>query len=190
MKRAGKIWLGFLVITLIILLSQCSPYAGKNLLTFFFDGVPVADSTGAESPVPGILPEDSSSIDSGAPSAGTAALVVHYPYGEKECAACHDQQSLGTMVETQPGLCYTCHEDLTTRYNYLHGPVAGGYCTSCHDPHEAEGGKLLRFTGDKLCFHCHREESVYRNEMHEGLEGMGCTDCHNPHGGEDKYIFQ
>ncbi len=116
-------------------------------------------------------------------------LWIHYPYAERECAACHDEQSLGSMTEPQPGLCYICHEDLTANYTYLHGPVAGGYCTSCHDPHSSKNEKLLRYQGDELCFHCHKKESVYRNEMHEGLDGMACTDCHNRPRGRRQIYF-
>jgi predicted CXXCH cytochrome family protein len=174
----------------IILLSQCSPYAGKNLLNFFFDGVPETDTTSVN-----LADLVETSTDSMGTTEELLALEmpsrhVHYPYEERECASCHNEKSLGTMVEPQPGLCYIGHEDLSTVYSYLHGPVAGGYCTSCHDPHMSESGKLLRLSGDDLCFNCHREKSVLQNEMHEGLEGMFCTDCHNPHGGEDKYIFQ
>jgi len=189
MNRAGKIWLGFLLMAGIILLSQCSPYAGKSLLTFFFDGVPEADSTEAVNRESETFYADSANQSTGDPVPEAPITFVHYPYEERECAACHDQNSLGTMVEPQPGLCYTCHEDLSTRYTTLHGPVAGGYCTSCHDPHMSEKEKLLRYTGEQLCFHCHKSESVYRNEMHQDLEGMTCTDCHNPHGGEDRYIL-
>ncbi|MCK5065893.1 MAG: hypothetical protein KAR16_00580 [Bacteroidales bacterium] len=159
-------------------------------MNFFFDGVPETDTADVN-----LADLEETSIDSMGPTEELLALempshMVHYPYEERECASCHNELSLGTMVEPQPGLCYICHEDFSTVYNYLHGPVAGGYCTSCHDPHMSESGKLLRLTGDDLCFNCHREVSVLQNEMHEGLEGMFCTDCHNPHGGEDKYIFQ
>ena len=74
-------------------------------------------------------------------------LLFHYPYEEKECASCHNEHSLGNMVEPQPGLCYLCHEDLGAQYNYLHGPVAGGYCTACHDPHSSDNEKLLGSPG-------------------------------------------
>ena len=188
MNRPGNIWVGVLLAAGLFLLSQCSP-SGKSLLTFFFDGVPEPDSTEVTVPGSEAVPADSANLAMDDSAPGSPMVFVHYPYGERECAACHDQRSLGTMVEPQPGLCYSCHEDLGTRYQYLHGPVAGGYCTSCHDPHRSGKEKLLKFTGDQLCFHCHKPESVYKNEMHMDLEGMVCVDCHNPHGGEDKYIF-
>lgn len=189
MKRAAKIYIGFLLVSGMILLCRCSPQVGNSLLTFFFDGVPENDTI--------MLVADQSSIQADSTmqkeeeaSAEEQTVWIHYPYAEKECAACHDQQSLGSMTEPEPGLCYICHEDLSANYVYLHGPVAGGYCSACHNPHSSENEKLLRFSGDQLCFYCHAENDVYKNEMHEGLDGMACTDCHNPHGGEDKFIFQ
>ena len=116
-------------------------------------------------------------------------MAVHYPYQEKECESCHDQNSLGQMVEPEPGLCYVCHEDYGTLFTSLHGPVAGGYCPSCHNPHKSEAQYLLRFTGPELCFFCHRTASVMANEMHLDLGEMNCTDCHNHHGGDDRYIL-
>ena len=190
MKRRGRTGYGFLLGVAILLLSQCSPYAGKNLLNFLFDGVPETDSTQVKQADLLEPSADTMGQDEALLALEMPTRFVHYPYEEGECASCHNELSLGTMVEAQPGLCYICHEDLSAVYNYLHGPVAGGYCTSCHDPHMSESDKLLRKTGDKLCFHCHGKESVEKNEMHQGLEGMLCLDCHNPHGGEDKYIFQ
>lgn len=180
--------MGLLLFSGMILLCRCSPRAGKSLLTFFFDGVPETDTT--------LLAElalthaDSTGPEAELDRPEIHSVWVHYPYAEKECAACHDEQSLGRMTEPEPGLCYICHEDLSGNYVYLHGPVAGGYCSSCHNPHRSENESLLRFSGNQLCFYCHTEEDVYRNEMHLDLGEMVCNDCHNPHGGEDKYIFQ
>jgi predicted CXXCH cytochrome family protein len=136
------------------------------------------------------MPADSADYREEALAITVSSGSLHYPFGEGECKSCHNEQSLGSMLASQPGLCYLCHQDLGDQYNYLHGPVAGGYCTACHDPHRSTKEKLLRFTGDELCLYCHRAESVLKSETHEGLEGMLCTDCHNPHGGEDNYIFQ
>jgi predicted CXXCH cytochrome family protein len=118
-----------------------------------------------------------------------SSLVIHYPYEVRACDICHDPNSLGKMVEPEPGLCYICHDDYKNRYPWLHGPVAGGYCTSCHDPHTSKQAKLLKFTGHALCYFCHREEDVLKSELHTDLGEMACTDCHNPHGGEDHLIL-
>jgi len=189
MKQKGKIWRAFLLFLALMLTSQCSPNASKSLLNFFFDGVPEPDTASGMVVLTSV--ESDSIVQAGNEDASTLTKAsVHYPYQERECAACHDEQSLGSMLEPQPGLCYLCHEDFAGTYAYLHGPVAGGYCTSCHDPHSSENEKLLKIVGDDLCFHCHEKKSVGRNEIHQDLDGMLCTDCHNPHGGEDKYIFQ
>jgi predicted CXXCH cytochrome family protein len=160
------------------------------MLHFFFDGVPQSDSA-----LMAGIPSVANGADTAASPLEKIAhadpeVMVHYPYGEEECAMCHDERSLGNMVEPQPGLCYLCHEDLAQSYNYLHGPVAGGYCTACHDPHRSKNDHLLRLTGEPLCFYCHAKASVLSNEMHQDLEGMLCLDCHNAHGGDDKFIFQ
>jgi predicted CXXCH cytochrome family protein len=171
---------------LFMVFQQCSPRTGQKMITFFFDGVPGTDSTSIQSTADSLemelLPDPAATGLSGTAS----AMVVHYPYGERECETCHDAGSLGSMVEPQPDLCYLCHDNYMNSYAVLHGPVAGGYCTSCHDPHMSPEAKLLRFTGQPLCYYCHQQEDVKRNEMHSDLEGMACTDCHNPHGGEDR----
>lgn len=167
---------------LMLLVSQCSPHAGKSMLHFFFDGVPVSDSNVVAGKVPAGPVADTSAVPLEALAYIDPEEMVHYPYGERECAMCHDERSLGNMVEPQPGLCYLCHEDLVQSYGYLHGPVAGGYCTACHDPHRSKNQHLLRLTGEALCFYCHSKASVLKNEMHQDLEGMVCMDCHNAHG--------
>ena len=186
MGRKAKYALILLVLSgYLVSLHQCSPRAGQHLLTLFFDGVPVTDSiaSGASPDSAALAGEAGETVASVAEQ--VPSLVVHYPYAERECELCHDPGSLGRMLEPQPDLCYMCHEDLGALYPLLHGPVGGGYCTACHDPHTSDKSSLLRLDGRALCLYCHLEEDVLRNEIHEGMEEMECTDCHNPHGGED-----
>ncbi|MCB0292107.1 MAG: hypothetical protein KDH97_17765, partial [Calditrichaeota bacterium] len=96
-----------------------------------------------------------------------------------------DLQMGNALVMPQSELCYECHDDDREKYAHLHGPVGGGYCTTCHNPHRAENPHLLRMTPEELCFYCHQQEDVYRNDTHEDVLAGECLDCHNPHGGED-----
>jgi predicted CXXCH cytochrome family protein len=190
MKHPIIIWREVILLVGLVLMSQCSPHAGKSILHIFFDGVPETDSIEAEFTDTGTTLPAEDAISQELAVLPETVIYRHYPYEEQECASCHDELSLGLMVESQPGLCYSCHEDFAGSFGYLHGPVAGGYCTACHDPHQSEKDHLLRLNGNALCFYCHLEESVLENDMHADLDGMLCMDCHNPHGGEDKYIFQ
>lgn len=174
---------------MLLVVSQCSPYAGSRILSFFFDGVPGSDTSHIVSPDTISVQKDSVRITEDADLEKVAVMVVHYPYAERECESCHDPGSLGSMIESEPGLCNLCHEDLGILYNYLHGPVAGGYCTACHNPHQSKYESLLRYSGEELCFYCHIEADVSQNEIHQDLGNMVCMDCHNPHGGEDKFIL-
>jgi len=173
----------------ILMLSNCSPRAGHSILTFFFDGVPDHDSVSSASGGTAKEMSDTLALTDEATAEKKTVQVLHYPYQEKECAVCHDQNSLGDMVEPEPGLCYQCHEDFSYNYKFLHGPVAGGYCTACHHPHMAAEPNLLRRSGQALCLYCHEQLPDSWNEVHGDLGDMNCTECHNPHGGEDKNIL-
>ena len=138
------------IILAIIFLNACSPEGTKKTLNFFFDGVPgeeveqidVADS---------LNQPYSSTIVSAISS--KPQNIYHLPYLEKECASCHDWSSFGKYVLSQPRLCYQCHEIFKEKYNVMHGPAAGGYCTSCHHPHFSKEKALLIRTGQKLCLY-------------------------------------
>ncbi len=153
-------------------------------LTFFFDGVPdtvapvhnqdsVLQTGNNNQPENTILP------------APETNRFIHPPYQDRECDICHSE---GALTMPQPQLCYQCHEDFSTKYTFVHGPVAGGYCTACHHPHMGNKHLLLR-KGQDICLFCHEKEQVFKNENHDGIENTNCTECHNPHGGEDRYFF-
>lgn len=86
-------------------------------------------------------------------------------------------------------LCTTCHagfqEKLKSRF--VHTPVKTGNCSSCHNPHASDHGKLLDESTDKVCFKCHPtvvgEKAVSSHKV--VLEG-NCVLCHDPHASENK----
>jgi predicted CXXCH cytochrome family protein len=159
------------------------------MLTFFFDGVPAPDSTRNDTIDNSALADNNLSNQVNATPTVFAEYIVHYPYQEKECTSCHDENSKSELIAKQPELCYSCHDDFTSKYKYIHGPVAAGYCTSCHNPHMSKQQKLLTRAGQDVCLFCHDSKSVYKNEVHKDIADAVCTECHNPHGGEDRFIL-
>ena len=187
MKRNSykKLWL----IILFAFITVCSPKSRYRVLTVFFDGVPDPD-------IAKMVKSDSSKADTTRALKGLQKVqpkqpeyYFHPPYKEKSCDACHDTRGSSRLLHPQPQLCYECHDDLTEKYTVLHGPVASGYCTACHNPHMAKREKLLKRNKEQLCIFCHDSEQVFKNEAHEDVEKTECMDCHNPHGGDDQYIF-
>ncbi|MCI0522492.1 MAG: hypothetical protein L0Y37_02455 [Bacteroidales bacterium] len=179
-------YLSFAVISFSI---SCSPKISNNLLTFFFDGVPPADSADAESSV---VPDESdfnSEVFRAVPVEVTIGYSAHYPYSENVCFSCHDEKLKSDLIMPQPDLCYACHSDYSTEYKYIHGPVAGGYCTTCHNPHMSKNKKLLVRTGQPLCLECHEAQAVFENSAHGKIADNECISCHNPHGGDDSFIL-
>jgi len=148
---------------------------------------------------------------------------------ERSCVNCHSPHAsdysrlLKNDIET---LCFECHnqeielEDGTKLVNIkeiietgasLHGPVASGNCTACHEIHGGNNRKLLvREYSDKLyspfdetqyalCFGCHDRALVmdertttvtqFRNgdvnlhnvHVNNDQKGRTCSVCHDSH---------
>lgn len=175
-----------LLISILLFVFACTP--NKKILSFFFDGVP--DSTKVENKSSLLVNNiDSNDLKNNLMARTKEQVFAHSPYKEKECENCHDKSTMGKYVEEQPTLCYQCHEDFSTKFAHLHGPVSGGFCTACHSPHVAKFEKMLLRTGQDLCTKCHSLEMVLKNENHADIGDMNCTECHNPHGGSDRFIF-
>jgi predicted CXXCH cytochrome family protein len=97
---------------------------------------------------------------------------------------------MGKLIKNLPELCYQCHEDFSTRFKVLHGPVAGGQCSVCHSPHMSLNADLLVRTGQSQCLHCHESGEIFKTAVHQDNKETNCTECHNPHGGEDRNILR
>ena len=174
-----------LVVLIISFITGCS----HKTLSFFFDGVPASiDSTNIAS-ADSIIQTDSTRYLEVMAQVTTPVFNYHSPYKDKDCGMCHDQNSMGKFVEPQPALCYQCHDDFANSYSFLHAPVEGGECTSCHNPHMATEDNLLLRNGQPLCFYCHDNADILKMESHGGIEDTHCTDCHNPHGGSDEFLL-
>ncbi len=171
------------------ILFSCSAQKNYKTLSLFFDGVPNPE-------------EKASTINYNAPGISTDTLgeaidstriiskiIYHSPYQSKGCDFCHDRSSVGTMILDEPDLCYQCHENFSDVYPITHGPVDGGFCTECHNPHSGKEDGLLRDKVNNLCFYCHNVEELSEFDMHREGDDFLCTDCHSPHGGESSLMF-
>jgi predicted CXXCH cytochrome family protein len=158
----------------------CSSEKQHSVLSFFFDGVPepkkepelVNPVTSADS----VLVENKESKPD---------FYIHKPYEEEKCKSCHEEGFSNALIKPVPDLCYTCHEDFGNKYKTLHGPVASGNCTGCHNHHMSKYESILERPGQQLCLYCHESAQVLKNKMHEHIGEKNCTECHSPHGGEN-----
>lgn len=189
-NSSKKVLSCLITVILLICLFGCSSTHRYKTLSFFFDGVPKPDNEIAVHKLDSLTIADSTVIAQNSTPVTKPLINFHPPYKEKECASCHDQSSMGKLNKTQPELCYQCHDDFSTKYKKLHGPVAGGQCTMCHSPHMSKNENLLLRIGQDLCFHCHNSEQILAEEQHKDIQDASCTECHNPHGGDDKNILR
>lgn len=145
---------------------------------------------------------DSLSTDSG-------CLVCHKGLGEnfkrhtkvdnKTCVNCHQQNSpsanFTSYSNTETNLCFNCHTDKIGLFSqdYIHGPVAGGSCIICHNPHGSKFDYLLVSPEQVLCFSCHinlEEETEYKRIIHKPFLKGQCGACHDPHSTSNKWVLR
>jgi predicted CXXCH cytochrome family protein len=146
--------------------------------------------------------------------------VVHAPVkSPKGCASCHaahaaDEAKL--LLSPEKELCTGCHKAILTKgMTVLHGPVAKGRCTPCHDPHGGPNprrlvggfpsGPYVAYTDREFgfCFACHNRDLVrfpdtsYATGFRDGernlhflhvndkQKGRSCRLCHAMHGADN-----
>ncbi len=121
---------------------------------------------------------------------------THIPNDQRACSVCHRLRDDLTAVSTGgyagKNPCYSCHQDKIGAYaqDYIHGPVAGGTCTICHDPHGSEFEFSLVNPVAVLCPSCHTMDN-YRElpTQHRPFSEGKCTDCHDPHSTDNKWVL-
>jgi len=104
-----------------------------------------------------------------------------------QCDSCHsliDEKGHKFKLNAEgKDLCLMCHENKYATKEFIHGPIQGGDCTSCHDPHGSANPKLLKSLGNELCFTCHgeyKEEFLKAKSVHPVAKN-NCLVCHDPH---------
>jgi predicted CXXCH cytochrome family protein len=145
------------------------------------------------------------------------AAVVHPPARDGQaCVQCHSPHAsdIGKLLlKPEKETCLGCHANVVTSdMTVLHGPIAKGQCTACHDPHGASFPHLLakEFPGAiyvpyadteyALCFSCHNrdlvqypdtsyatgfrdgERNLHYVHVHNAQKGRSCVLCHDVHG--------
>ncbi len=165
------------------------------------------------------------------------AKTRHAPmYRPQSCSICHSLHGSPNphlLTGRQQDLCLSCHGrddfskskplrniagDLQDKA-FLHGPLADGDCTGCHEPHGSDFFRLLTgsypaefYAGYQpgiygFCFQCHEQkllqdsrttaETRFRDgnrNLHylhvRDRKGRTCLACHEPHAGNNRQLIR
>ena len=122
---------------------------------------------------------------------------THIPNDSLACINCHTfntDLSKPTKIPQSSNPCFSCHNYLEDEYNteFVHGPVAGGSCRICHDPHGSSFTKILNEPQETLCISCHYdiEDEMYLKVQHQPFIKGQCGDCHDPHATNNKWVLK
>lgn len=137
---------------------------------------------------------------------------VHGPVSMYSCVQCHPLNVVPKYSVQKRGakLCFDCHSDKQQQFKgftFLHGPIAGGMCDTCHDSHSSENPGQLHQSVNALCLSCHEgvgkgihvtslgagkghpiSGAADPSERGKGRE-FNCVSCHDPHGGMARHYF-
>lgn len=121
----------------------------------------------------------------------------HTKAEDKTCIMCHE---LGTGLQAMfagedftANPCFKCHNDKIKSFDqeYVHGPVAGGSCIVCHNPHGSEFEHSLNVPEILLCASCHSniEDELEENDLHQPFKNGDCAKCHDPHSTNNRWVL-
>jgi predicted CXXCH cytochrome family protein len=173
-----------LVVGSSVLWLGCTSESRYRVLSFFFDGVPdPREQVATGGSVRGRLP-------------GGQPMVVfsHRPFAEDKCDACH-AGGVTALFRPAPDtvtsdVCLRCHQDVTSQYSVMHGPVSSVECLWCHAPHEANYPWLLRQPAPDVCVQCHTTELLGPDPPDHKIATVDCFNCHVGHGAEQHGLLK
>lgn len=181
--------IGVLLLGCMFLGVGCStPEERYQVLSFFFDGVPVPESmreqlANTEQAKGGTTGQTQVTDE----AAQEVTWVYHAPYADGvSCQACHDlQQGMEMRSGNEAELCRDCHSSHFTYEagDWMHGPAALGECRMCHEPHKSEHPDLLTSAQPEICLNCHDGEALLDRPHHVTAKAGQdrCGKCHDPH---------
>ena len=184
---ATEILVGMLIVSLLLLLS-CSEVKRHEVLTIFFDGVPPSSGE-----------QEAGLVDpNGVSDPDTPSEVFWYqPESTLGCEGCHgDRKSRGfsrqvNLLAPVPDLCHQCHKQFMDLPGHVHGPVAVGVCTFCHEPHRTRHKYLLKSSIPELCYQCHDpDEIAFFDSKHADESYAKCNQCHEGHASENQSLLK
>lgn len=121
--------------------------------------------------------------------------VVHVPFYEEECIACHSPHSsnLTSLLNgnNQGEICKNCHNLEIIGNTFGHGPFMSNQCTSCHVGHQSDIQSLLVKEDPSLCLQCHleKEDEMDLTNVHPVFK-ESCLNCHLPHTAKAKNMLK
>lgn len=214
-KQLSKVLAGLLLFSLALFGSGCDKHSKQRVLTFFFTGVPTLEEKKkdeiAEAKA-GEAEEEKKKTE----VIRELKFFVHGPKAANECFQCHDSSRSvsfriaskkkardisssrpavsGRIVVPLKKLCVECHIAKSAQTAYekrlvMHGPLAAGSCTFCHNPHQSRFQyMLIKENTLDLCTECH--STGYLAETEEHKKGKDCISCHNPHFGKNSFMLK
>jgi len=121
-------------------------------------------------------------------------LKIKHPAVDMGCNSCHNaphakKKAVLSLTAEIPDLCFNCHDKAMVGKKAVHTPVAGGMCTSCHNPHGSANPKMLVAEIPDLCFTCHDKAMVEKKSLHAPVAAGMCMSCHNPHSSDNPGVL-
>jgi predicted CXXCH cytochrome family protein len=121
------------------------------------------------------------------PKATKSVYSYHAEMEEGECTACHEGTEPIAYDTDLSTVCGRCHSaDFSARH--VHGPVAMGMCSACHDPHGSTYESFLRMEQADLCIDCHNQPITSGHRSTAGE--TACLECHDPHESEKQFLVK